>query len=72
MTIQEILNLLVKATQEEYVQYRMQINDSFMNFIEDMLPNDYEYIQEKEEFYQKHKELIKLMYNIKESNEDTD
>lgn len=65
MTIQEILTLLVKATQEEYIQYRMQLDDSFINFIQDMLPDDYEYIKEKEEFYLNHKGLLEQLFTKK-------
>lgn len=65
MTIQKTLTLLVKATQEEYLQYRMQLDDSFINFIQDMLPDDYEYIKEKEEFYLKHKGLLEQLFTKK-------
>ena len=66
MTIQETLNILVKCTPEDYLGYRMQIDDGFVEFIQDMLPTDYEYIREKEECYQKSKGLLQQLFVKKE------
>lgn len=68
MTIQETLNLLVKCRNEDYLGYRMQIEDNFMDFIKDMLPSDYEYIREKEEIYQKSKGLLNQLFKKKDGN----
>jgi hypothetical protein len=50
MTVGEALKKLVTA--ENYTQVRMTISDEFINFIKNMLPSDYEYIEEKENDYQ--------------------
>jgi len=57
MTVGEALKKLVMA--ENYVQVRMTISDEFINFIKDMLPSDYEYIEEKENNYQEMLTLLK-------------
>ena len=58
MTIQEILKKLVKS--ENYAQTRNEIaNDDLIEFIKEMLPLDYELIQEQEEKYQQQLELLK-------------
>lgn len=69
MTIQETLNLLVKCSNEDYLGYRMQIDDKFMEFIKDILPSDFEYIQEKEEAYQKSKGLLNELFKKKDGNQ---
>jgi hypothetical protein len=50
MTINENIKKLIKA--ENYIEVRITISDDFINFVKQMLPNDYEYIEEKEEAYQ--------------------
>ena len=57
MTVGEALKKLVMA--ENYVQVRMTISDEFINFIKDVLPSDYEYIEEKENNYQEMLTLLK-------------
>ena len=60
MTVGEALKKLVTA--ENYTQVRMTISDEFINFIKDMLPSDYEYIEEKENNYQE------MLIILKENN----
>ena len=60
MTVGETLNELINA--ESYLTVRMTISDEFIDFVRENLPSDYEYIAEKEEWYQK---LIKLLNNEK-------
>jgi hypothetical protein len=60
MTVGETVKKLVTA--ENYVQVRMTISDEFINFIKDMLPSDYEYIEEKENDYQ---EMLKILKEVK-------
>jgi hypothetical protein len=60
MTVGETVKKLVTA--ENYVQVRMTISDEFINFIKDMLPSDYEYIEEKENDYQ---EMLKILKEAK-------
>lgn len=57
MTVQETLKKLITA--ENYLEVRMTISDDFISFVKDMLPNDYDYISEKEENYQQLLELLK-------------
>lgn len=57
MTVGEALKKLVTA--ENYTQVRMTISDEFINFIKDMLPSDYEYIEEKENNYQEMLTILK-------------
>ena len=57
MTVGEALKKLVTA--ENYTQVRMTISDEFINFIKEMLPSDYEYIEEKENNYQEMLTLLK-------------
>ena len=57
MTVGEALKKLVTA--ENYTQVRMTISDEFINFIKDMLPSDYEYIEEKENDYQEMLTILK-------------
>jgi hypothetical protein len=56
MTVGETIKKLIKA--ENYAEVRVGISDDFIRFVRDMLPNDYEYIEEKEQAYQ---DLIKLL-----------
>lgn len=65
MTVGETLKKLITA--ENYMQVRMTISDEFINLVREMLPSDYEYIQEKEEDYQKQ---IIFLKEIFESNKD--
>ena len=60
MTVGEALKKLVTA--ENYTQVRMTISDEFINFIKNMLPSDYEYIEEKENDYQ---EMLKILKEAK-------
>jgi hypothetical protein len=60
MTVGEALKKLVTA--ENYTQVRMTISDEFINFIKDMFPSDYEYIEEKENNYQE------MLIILKENN----
>jgi hypothetical protein len=60
MTVGEALKKLVTA--ENYTQVRMTISDEFINFIKDMFPSDYEYIEEKENDYQ---EMLKILKEAK-------
>jgi predicted transcriptional regulator len=62
-TIGETIKTLVKA--ESYLVERSKVSDETIRFIKEMLPFDYELIQEKEENYQI---LIKLLK--KEAKED--
>lgn len=57
MTVGEALKKLVTA--ENYTQVRMTISDEFINFVKEMLPSDYEYIEEKENNYQEMLTLLK-------------
>ena len=57
MTVGEALKKLVTA--ENYTQVRMTISDEFINFIKDMFPSDYEYIEEKENNYQEMLTILK-------------
>lgn len=50
MTVNENIKRLIKA--ENYTEVRITISDDFINFVKQMLPSDYEYIEEKEEAYQ--------------------
>jgi hypothetical protein len=50
MTVNENIKRLIKA--ENYIEVRITISDDFINFVRQMLPSDYEYIEEKEEAYQ--------------------
>ena len=59
-TIGETIKTLVKA--ENYLSERSKISDETIAFIKEMLPFDYELIQEKENNYQ---ELIKLIKHFK-------
>lgn len=65
MTVGETLKKLITA--ENYMQVRMTISDEFINLVREMLPSDYEYIQEKEEDYQKQ---IIFLKEISEFNKD--
>lgn len=65
MTVGETLKKLITA--ENYMQVRMTISDEFINLVREMLPSDYEYIQEKEEDYQKQ---IIFLKEIFESNKE--
>lgn len=65
MTVGETLKKLITA--ENYLTERMKVSDEFINLIREMLPYDYEYIQEKEEDYQKQ---IVFLKEIFESNKD--
>lgn len=65
MTVGETLKKLITA--ENYMQVRMTISDEFINLVREMLPSDYEYIQEKEEDYQKQ---IIFLKEISESNKN--
>lgn len=56
MTVGEVLKRLVTA--ENYVQVRVTVSDQFIEMVKDMLPDDYEYIEEKERHYQEFVELI--------------
>lgn len=60
MTVGEALKKLVTA--ENYTQVRMTISDEFINFVKEMLPSDYEYIEEKENNYQE------MLMILKENN----
>ena len=60
MTVGEALKKLVTA--ENYAQVRRTISDEFINFIKEMLPSDYEYIEEKENDYQ---EMLKILKEAK-------
>ena len=60
MTVGEALKKLVTA--ENYAQVRRTISDEFINFIKNMLPSDYEYIEEKENDYQE------MLIILKENN----
>lgn len=62
-TIGETIKTLIKA--ESYLVERSKVSDEIIRFIKEMLPFDYELIQEKEENYQI---LIKLLK--KEAKED--
>lgn len=68
MTTQEILNLLVKCSDEDYLGYRMQISDDFIEFVKDMFPFDYGYIKEKEETYQRSKDLLNILFKKKDED----
>jgi len=50
MTVGEILKKLVNAP--NYNEVRKNVNDNFIELVKDMLPSDYEYIEEKEKAYQ--------------------
>lgn len=65
MTVGETLKKLITA--ENYLTERMKISDEFINLIREMLPSDYEYIQEKEENYQKQLIFLKEFF---ESNKN--
>lgn len=65
MTVGETLKKLITA--ENYLTERMKISDEFINLIREMLPSDYEYIQEKEEDYQKQLIFLKEFF---ESNKN--
>ena len=56
MTTGEIIKNLI--TSDNYAIARSTISDEFIQFVREMLPNDYMYIAEKEEAYQKLIELI--------------
>jgi hypothetical protein len=60
MNVGEILKMLITAP--NYNLVRGRIDDSFINFIKDMLPSDYGYIEEKEKAYQ---ETLKAFKELK-------
>lgn len=51
MTVGEILKKLITA--ENYAEVRATISDDFIEMVKDVLPGDYDYIEEKENQYQK-------------------
>ena len=64
MTVGEVVTKLRGAEGVDYNNARLSISDDFINFIQTMMPYDYEDIREKEENYQK---LIKnLAEGLKE------
>ena len=60
MTVQETLKKLITA--EYYAEVRVTISDDFISFVKEMLPNDYDYISEKEEGYQ---QLLQFLKDVK-------
>lgn len=50
MTTGEMLHILIKT--QNYASIRYAMGDSFIDFIRENLPSDYELIREKEEKYQ--------------------
>lgn len=63
MTVQEKLKKLITA--ENYAEVRMTTSDDFISFVKDMLPNQYEYIEAKEEEYQR---ILNLLKEVKTDN----
>jgi len=56
MTVGENIKYLVNA--ENYAEVRIGYSDDFINFLREMMPRDYELIEEKEKTYQL---LLKLL-----------
>lgn len=54
LTIEEVINLLVNTN--DYSSIRKDISDKYINFIRDVLSDDFERIKEREDRYQE--ELI--------------
>lgn len=65
MTIGEELKKLIDAP--NYALVRSNVNDSFIDFVKDVLPSQYEYIKEKEELYQ---EMAALLNTFNNENKD--
>lgn len=60
MTIDNLIKTLINSNIEEYKELRLYgiINDATVQFIEEMLPSDYSYFEEKEKQYQEFKKNI--------------
>jgi hypothetical protein len=66
MTIGETLKKLITA--EHYAEVRITVPDNFISFIKEMLPDDYEYIEAKEESYQ---EVLTILKNTMNDNSNS-
>ena len=60
MKIGEIIKRLVSA--KNYAEERITVSDSFIDFVRENMPSQYELFKEKEETYQ---DLIKLISEFK-------
>jgi hypothetical protein len=66
MTIGEVLKQLITA--ENYAEVRKTIPDNLISFIKEMLPDDYGYIEAKEESYQ---EVLTILKDIMNDNSNS-
>ena len=60
LTIEEVINLLVNTN--DYSSIRKDISDKYINFIRDVLSDDFERIKEREDRYQEEL-ILKGMYD---------
>jgi hypothetical protein len=66
MTIGETLKKLITA--EHYAEVRITVPDNLISFIKEMLPDDYGYIEAKEESYQ---EVLTILKNTMNDNSNS-